>query len=191
VLALAAFLFRDKLLSALAAPLVEDDGLQKADCILVLGGDLFGDRIVKAGQLVQQGYAPYAVVDGPRMLIGHESDQTIAFAVQKGFPASIFRAVPLPDPIDSTSEESEYVTEKILRPQHVRKILLVTSNFHTRRAARKVRRVAPWLTVIAVPAPDLYFSVDGWWKTRGGRKTLFFEWTKTITEWWGDSKPHA
>ncbi|HLH04640.1 MAG TPA: YdcF family protein [Bryobacteraceae bacterium] len=165
---------------------MEDDGAQKADCILVLGGDGFGCRIVKAGQLAEQGYAPYVLVDGPRMLMGHETDQTIAYAVGKGFPASLFRAVPLPNPIDSTSEESEYVANNVLRPQHVHKVLLVTSNYHTRRAARILRRAAPWLAVDVVPAPDPYFKFDGWWKTRDGKKTFLFEWMKTISEWWGD-----
>ena len=163
-------------------PLVEDDGPQKADCILVLGGDNFGTRILKAAALARQGYAPYVLVDGPYSPIGYESDLTIPYAVRQGFPSALFRAVPLPDGIDSTNEESQYVANNILRPQHIRKILLVTSNYHTRRAARMMRTAAPWLTVAAVPAPDPYFTVHGWWKTRSGKKTFFLEWTKTISE---------
>jgi uncharacterized SAM-binding protein YcdF (DUF218 family) len=182
----AAYVFRDSILSAMAAPLVEDDGAQKADCILVLGGDTFGYRTTKGGELARQGYAPYVLVDGPRLLMGPESVQMIAFAVSSGYPADLFRPVPLPTSIDSTSEESEYVANNVLRPQHIRKILLVTSNYHTRRAARFMRRTAPWLTVAVVPAFDPYFSVHGWWKSRSGKKTFLFEWLKTISEWWGD-----
>ncbi len=181
----AAFLLREKILAAAAAPLVQSDKLQKADCVLVLGGDDFGTRIVKAAQLVKSGYAPYVFVDGPTALIGHESDSTIQYAVQNGYPASLFRPIWLPPGVDSTSTEADYVANNIFRPNHIRKILLVTSNYHTGRAARFFRKQIPWLTVIAVPASDPFFKVDGWWKTRNGKKTFLLEWTKTVTEWWG------
>jgi uncharacterized SAM-binding protein YcdF (DUF218 family) len=180
-----AFLFRHPLLALLGHALVENDGVQNADCILVAGGDGAGSRIVRAAQLARAGYAPYVLVDGPAVLMGHESDATIRYAVQQGFPAALFRAVWLPQGLDSTNDEMNYVANGILKQNKVKKVLLVTSNFHTRRAARFLRKEGPWLKVIAVPAPDPYFTPDGWWKTRNGRKTFLFEWTKTISEWWG------
>lgn len=170
----------------LARPLVENDGPQHADCILVLGGDMYGDRILKAAELARQGFAPYVLVDGPKVLMGYESDRDIDFALARGYPASLFRPVPLLNAIRSTSAEVEYVANNVLRPAHARKVLLVTSNYHTRRAARLLRRAAPWLTVAVVPAPDPFFSVYAWWKSREGKKTFLLEWTKTIAEWWGD-----
>jgi uncharacterized SAM-binding protein YcdF (DUF218 family) len=184
--ALTVYLLRQQILTAAGVALVEDDGPQKADCILVLGGDAFGFRIVKAAQLAGMGYAPYVLVDGPKSLIGYESDAEIKYAVMRGYPASLFRAVPLPPEINSTSAEAEYVANNVLRPQGIRKILLVTSNYHTRRAARCIRGTAPWLTVAVVPAPDLNFTVNGWWKSREGKKTFLLEWTKTISEWLGE-----
>ena len=185
LLLVAGYLLRAGLLTAAGRALVEDDGAQKADCILVLGGDDYGDRIIKAAQLAQAGYAPFVIVDGPPALIGHESDATIRYAVQKGFPASLFRPVWLPPGVDSTSAEVEYVANNVLRPDHISKVLLVTSNYHTRRAARFIRKEVPWLQVVVVPAPDPFFKPDSWWKTRNGKKTFLFEWTKTITECWG------
>ncbi|MDQ2841405.1 MAG: YdcF family protein [Acidobacteriota bacterium] len=185
LLVIAAYLLRCELLTAAGRALVEDDGPQKADCILVLGGDDYGDRIVKAARLAQAGFAPFVIVDGPAALIGHESDATIQYAVQKGFPASLFHPVWLPPGVDSTSTEVQYVASNVLRPKHLSKVLLVTSNYHTRRAARFIRKEVPWLQVIVVPAPDPFFKPDGWWKTRNGKKTFLLEWTKTVTEWWG------
>jgi len=185
LLLVVAYLLRIELLTAAGRALVEDDGPQKAACILVLGGDDYGDRIIKAAQLAQAGYAPFVVVDGPPALIGHESDTTIQYAVQKGFPASLFRSVWLPPGVDSTSTEVQYVANKVFRPNHISKVLLVTSNFHTRRAARFIRREVPWLQVVVVPAPDPFFKPDSWWKTRNGKKTFLLEWTKTVTEWFG------
>jgi uncharacterized SAM-binding protein YcdF (DUF218 family) len=185
LLTVLSYVLRRPILRAAGQALVQNDGVQKADCIWVLGGDDFGSRILYAGQLARSGYAPYVLVDGPGRLIGHESDTTIEYAVQQGLPASLFRPVWLPEGVDSTRTEVRYVAETILRPANVHKVLLVTSNYHTRRAARFAREEVPWLHVSAVPASDRYFSPDGWWKSRNGRKIFLLEWMKTILESWG------
>lgn len=157
--------------------LVEDDKPEKADVIVVLGGDQSGVRILKAAQLAKSGYAPYVLVSGPHTLLGHESDDEIEYARRKGYPVSLFR--PLPHELDSTRAEAELI-DGYLRSQQARKILLVTSNYHTRRAARLLREYSPGLRVVAVAAPDPAFTPDGWWKNREGQKVFFNEWLKTI-----------
>ncbi len=184
LLAVAVYAFRRPVLAAMGRALVENDALQKADCVLVLGGDEFGSRILTAGQLVREGYAPYAWVDGPVLLVGHASDSTIQYAEQQGFPQSFFRPLELPKEVDSTASEAKYVGST-LRRSGVKAILLVTSNYHTRRAARFMRAANPWLKVTVVAAPDPFFSADGWWKNRNGKKTFLLETTKTITEMGG------
>jgi uncharacterized SAM-binding protein YcdF (DUF218 family) len=171
------------LFTAAGSFLVEDNGPQKADAIVVLGGDDGGERIIKAAQLVQAGYAPYIIVDGPTNLLGHESDMTIAYAERRGFPASVFQGFPLPGGMNSTREETQYVG-KYLKEQGIRKILLVTSNFHTHRAAGLMRKQNPWLQVDVVAADSL-FTPDTWWKSREGRKIFLFEWMKTVATWLG------
>lgn len=156
---------------------MEEDKPQKADVIVVLGGDAFGTRILKAAELAKSGYAPYVLVSGPHSLLGHESDTTIEYARRKGYPVSLFR--PLPHELDSTRSEAELI-DGYLRSQNARKILLVTSNYHTARAARLLRKYAPGIDVLAVPASDPAFTPDGWWKTREGQKMFFYESVKTI-----------
>jgi uncharacterized SAM-binding protein YcdF (DUF218 family) len=101
-------------------------------------------------------------------------------------PASLFRPVWLPEGVDSTSTEVRYVAKTVLRPANIKKVLLVTSNYHTRRAARFARKEVPWLHVSVAPASDPYFSPDGWWKSRKGQKIFLLEWMKTILEYRGD-----
>jgi uncharacterized SAM-binding protein YcdF (DUF218 family) len=67
----------------------------------------------------------------------------------------------------------------------VHSVLLVTSNFHTHRAGKIYRALAPELRFIVVAAPDEFFSPDTWWKSREGRKTFMIEWMKTVAEWIG------
>ncbi len=156
---------------------MEDDKPQKADAIVVLGGDNFGTRIVKAAQLVTAGYAPYVLVSGPSSLLGHESDETIEYARRQGYPTSIFR--PITHELNSTRSEAAFI-DKYLQAHGIGKILLVTSNYHTRRAAGLMRKYAPGIWVIPVAAPDPSFTPDGWWKKRDGRKTFLLEWLKTV-----------
>jgi len=165
------------LLTAAGSFLVENDKPEKADVAVVLGGDEFGTRIIRAAQLATAGYAPYVLVSGPHRLIGHESDMTIEYARRQGYPTSLFR--PLPHELDSTRAESEMI-DNYLRSHNAKKILLVTSNYHTARAARLIRKFSPKLKVIAIAAPDPAFTPDGWWKSREGQKMFLYEWLKTV-----------
>jgi uncharacterized SAM-binding protein YcdF (DUF218 family) len=165
--------------------LVEDDGAQKADAILVLGGDDYGARIVKGAELAKAGYAPFVLVSGTVSLLGHSSDMTIEYAERKGFPSSLFRAVPLPPGTDSTRQEADYLGP-YLKANKLQRILLVTSNYHSRRAASIWRKENPTLDLDVVPSPDPYFTLDGWWKSRHGKKTFLYEWMKTVSTWLGE-----
>ncbi len=170
-------------LKELGGFLVQSESPAPADIIVVLAGDFFGNRILTAGDLVRQGIAPKALVDGPSAIYGlHESDLAIPFAVRHGYPPSYF--VALPNDARSTAAEAEAVISE-LRQLQAHRIDLVTSNYHTRRAGRIFRAAAPDLEFHVVAAPDPYFTPDGWWKNRDGQKTFAFEWMKTVTSWFG------
>jgi len=164
--------------------LIHEDAPRKADAIVVLGGDEFGVRTVKGGELAKAGYAPYALVSGPPTLLGHESDETIEYAVRQGLPRALFRATVLPPEADSTRTEAVYLG-KYLKQNGVHSILLVTSNFHTRRALALWRKENPWVAVTVVGAQDRFFTPDSWWKTRPGKRTFLNEWLKTMATWAG------
>ena len=171
------WLLRAPILTAVGRTLVEDDGPQRAQAIVVLGGDNFGTRIIKAAQLVEEGYAPYALVSGPPQLLGYEADTTIEFARRKGYQTSLFK--PLRLNVDSTRTETAAIG-KYLREHGIRKIDLVTSNYHTRRAAKLMRKQNSDIQTVAVAASDPSFTSDGWWKTRGGLRLFLYEFLKTI-----------
>ena len=164
-------------LAALGGLLVHDEGPARADIAVVLAGDYSGNRIVRAAQLVQQGYVPNILVSGPRLIYGHyECDLAIPFAVARGYPETWF--IRSPNETRSTREEAAAILAD-LRRRGVHRILLVTSDFHTARAARVYRAAAPGLDVRVVAAPDQFFSAHGWWRNREGRKTFLVEWLKT------------
>jgi uncharacterized SAM-binding protein YcdF (DUF218 family) len=155
----------------------------KAEIIVVPAGDGHGNRILKAGELIREGYAPEALVSGPGGNYGfHECDLAIPFAVKYGFPKEWF--TPFPNDTRSTYDEAQAIVPE-LRRRHIHRFLVVTSDYHTRRAGRTYRAVAPDLEMHVVAAPDYAFTAHGWWHTREGRKQFAFEWIKTVASWLG------
>jgi len=159
--------------------LIKEQPPVKADAILVLAGDYTCGRILKAGELVRQGWAPRAFVSGGQPAYElQEPDLAIQCAVKHGYPAEHF--VPLYTSAFSTTDEAEKVRPSLER-LGIRKLLVVTSDFHTRRAGIVARRVfGPGVEVTMVSVPDPYWSSSAWWNNREGRKIEFYEWSKTI-----------
>jgi uncharacterized SAM-binding protein YcdF (DUF218 family) len=178
-----AYEFHNAFLGAIGGYLVRDEAPEKADVALVLGGDYTGRRILTAAELVRQGYVPQVLVSGPDGAYGvHECDLAIRYAVNAGYPESYFRHMEHNG--HSTRDEAR-TAAPILRGMHARTVLLVTSDYHTRRAGGLFRAVTPEISYIVVGAPDQYFSARGWWRNREGQKVAFFEWSKTVASWFG------
>jgi uncharacterized SAM-binding protein YcdF (DUF218 family) len=160
--------------------LVRDDGPAKADLAVVLAGDSYGHRIETAACLVKDGYVPAVLVSGPLYYGVPECDLAIALMVRKGYPENWF--LRLPNEARSTSQEALEVLEE-LRRRGVRSFLLVTSSYHTARAARAYRAAGrsrgggPRFRVVA--APDEFFRPREWWGSRDGQKIVVIEWLKT------------
>jgi uncharacterized SAM-binding protein YcdF (DUF218 family) len=183
VLVICAGLFRSAILASLGSYLVRSEPAEKSDIALVLAGDADGNRVLKAAELVRQGYVPQALVSGPYGMYGHyECDLAIPFAESAGYPKSYF--LHFEHRAKSTAEEARLCVPE-LRRLGARRILLVTSDYHSRRAARIFSALAPDLIFHVVAAPDFYFAPGSWWRNREGRKTFAVEWMKTVAEWFG------
>ena len=64
----------------------------------------------------------------------------------------------------------------------VKSILVVTSNYHTRRALSILEKRLPQYHFSIYAAPDPYFFGERWWQTREWAKTTFSEWQRYL--WW-------
>jgi uncharacterized SAM-binding protein YcdF (DUF218 family) len=158
--------------------LVDAESPVSADLIVVLAGDGYGHRMLRAAELVKQGYATKVLVSGaPGFYDLHESDLAIPFATRRGYPAAWF--TPLVLNVNSTQEEALAIRPE-LEKRHAHRVVVVTSDYHTRRALRMLRARWPGVEIHMVAAPDEFFSIYGWWRTREGRKIFFLEWIKTF-----------
>lgn len=174
-------------LPAVSRFLIHDDGPAKAEIAVVLGGDYYGRRILKAAELVRAGYVPAVLVSGPPGFYGsHESDLAVPFAGRHGYPEQWF--IPFPNESLSTREEAGIMVAE-LRRRNVRSFLLVTSDYHTARAARLYRKAISatggGLDMRVVAARDEFFRADSWWRERQSQKIVFFEWCKTVATAFG------
>jgi uncharacterized SAM-binding protein YcdF (DUF218 family) len=177
-----AYLVRGFWLPVLGAGLIHDDGPAKADIAVVLGGDYWGHRILRAAELAKQGYVPAVLVSGPPGFYGiNEADAAIQFAVSKGYPRQWF--IPLYHHALSTREESCVLLAE-LRRRNLRSFLLVTSDYHTGRARRiflsMERASGGGPEIRTVAAPDEFFRPAAWWQSREGQKMVLLEWMKTV-----------
>lgn len=182
VLAVLAILWwqRARLLSPIGTFLDNGEAPQKADVALVLAGGWKGERVLKAGELVRQGYVPYILLSGPTSYYGQpECNYAIPFAVQNGLKAEWFQCAP--NRAASTEEEARAMVAELGR-RGVKKCLVVSVRTHMRRARILFNEMKPeGLELHFISAEDRNYSLEDWYKTREGRKSVLLEWLKLAT----------
>jgi len=154
----------------------------RADAVVVLAGDFFGLRVLKGAELVvRDQMAPVALVSGPGHVYGvSEAKLAIDLAERNGFPREKFEALPFDS--FSTEQEAEVIAAELIR-RGIRRVIVVTSNYHTGRAARiwaKYAAVGKFEVQVAA-APDHDFVPETWWRNRESRKKTFYEWMKRLS----------
>ena len=163
----------------LAGRILLVDRPEHADAILVLNGET-QVRPQKGLELLQQGYAPRLILNvSNRERIFNFSLPELAQRWEQSLPQSQQMSV-CPIMGLSTQEES-HETAQCLKRFNVHNVLIVTSDFHTRRAFSVFRHEFPGLYFsVAAAYNPVTFGTD-WWKHREWAKTTLYEWTRL---WW-------
>lgn len=167
-------------LAAKAGGFLIVDAPQPSDVILVLAGET-DRRPERALQLLEQGYGKRIVLDVPTSAKIYEFTQIqLAEKYIQDLPQGVQVSV---CPIDglSTKEESKDA-EKCIAREGGKSVLIVTSDFHTRRALSVFRREIPGYDYsVAAAREGTQFGVR-WWTHRQWAKTFVDEWLRLI--WW-------
>ena len=154
---------------------------QKSDLIVVLAGET-DRRPALALDLLHQGYAPRILLDVPASTKIYDSTltQIAADYVRKLPVASQIALCPIAGL--STRDESHDVAT-CLRGEHAAtRILLVTSDYHTRRALSIFRHeIRGKYFSVAAAQDDSQFGIR-WWTHRQWAKICLDEWLRLI--WW-------
>ena len=167
-------------LGAKAGAFLLVDAPVPADVILVLAGET-DRRPERALQLLAQGYGKRVVLDAPTNVKIYESTEIqLAQKYIQDLPQAASVSV-CPITGLSTKDESKDA-EKCLAREDGKRVLIVTSDFHTRRALSVFRREVPGHEYSVAAARDgSQFGVK-WWTHRQWAKTVLDEWLRLI--WW-------
>ncbi len=169
------YLVRGPILRGAAHLLITEDDLEPADAIVVLGDDNYaGDRAARGAELFHARWAPVVVASG-RYLRPYASvaDLIARDLAERGVLADAI--IPLRHRAASTREEAMAVRE-LARERRWRRLIVVTSNYHTRRARYIFRDVLGTdFDIRVAPAADSEFDPRAWWQSREGCKIFAHE----------------
>ncbi len=160
------------------------DRPEKSDVIVVLGGDHNDVRYWRGIELLRAGYAHRMIIDaGAERVFGrtyaaHAADFAARTSGELAPQISVCTIA-----YDSTLLEADDVAGCLARlqpPPHSG--LIVTSDYHTRRALSIFGKRLPQYGWSVAAARDDYFFGQPWWKKREWAKINLTEWQKLL--WW-------
>ncbi len=178
------YLARHPIMRFVAESWIVNEPASQANAIVVLGDDNFyADRATHAAELFRRGNAPVIVASGRRLrpsagiteLMQHD-------LIERGVPkASI---LPLPHDADSTKEAAAVIA-RFSAEHRWSKLIVVTSNYHTRRVRYIFQKVVPVGMEISVAAArDGDFDPELWWEKRQSVKDFLGELLAMVVAMW-------
>ena len=163
---------------------VVDEGPVASDAIVILGDDNYpADRATRAAELIKAGWAPRVIASGrylrPSASIAELEEHDLT---DRGVPQSAI--VRLAHRAENTRDEAQAISQFIVS-KGWKRIIVVTSNYHTRRSRYICERLFPPGTALrVVAARDSDFDPDSWWRTRLGVKIFAHELVGMIVAMW-------
>ena len=182
-------IFYSPLVWWLAEPLRIVDTPQPADAVVVFAGGVgesgragggVQERIGKAVELYQAGVAPRVIISSGFVFTLREAEVMKAIAIDNGVPAD---AIVLEQAASNTYENVVF-TDRILSANNWRRIALVSSPYHMRRALLTWRKVAPQVQVFATPPLATQFYAHERGASAEQIRGLLQEYVAIVYYWW-------
>jgi uncharacterized SAM-binding protein YcdF (DUF218 family) len=184
VLCAVLYFARHPILRFAAESWIVDDTLHPADAIIVISDDNFyADRATRAAEAYRQGLAPLVVASGRRLrpytglaeMMQHD-------LIERGVPKD--KILLIAHDADNTRDEARALAPWALKEKW-RSVIVVTSNYHTRRTRYIFSRVFPNSTEVMVTAArDGDFDPERWWERRVSMKRFTHELAGMVVAIW-------
>lgn len=176
-------------LRACASIVIIDEQPKKSDAILVLAGGDPG-RAWAAADLYRSRLADYVVLTKERPLVDEERlrQHGIELVDGRGNYARVLRGFGVPEEriVDVEKETDDTFSELqevrgLLERRKWKSLIIVTSNYHTRRTRMSARLIFGSDFEFAVVASRYGgLNPDSWWKNRGDVRTFLIEFQKLV-----------
>ena len=178
------------LLGAIGNFLVVDQTPVSSDAIVVLAGGEPG-RALEAANLYKAKLAPYVVVtteyppamyeqsrkDGVDLVLSYEN----YMRVLQGYGVPALNIYRVEEYVGDTMDELERVGE-FARRKGWKRLIIVTSNFHTRRSHMAAHFLLdPGIQTVVVASHSDNFRPDAWWTSQAQLRTFAIESEKLVS----------
>ena len=167
--------------------IASDPAPQHVDAAIVLQGSIIAERVRIAGAitLLQKGIAERALLSVPKESYWGESIPPVARSfIERNYGADLAARVEFcetSEDVNSTLQEAQ-VLLLYIQQHHWHSVVIVTSNYHTRRAGMLWRRLIGsgtnlhlWIEGVADPEFQ-----QPWWRHRRSAKTWLTETAKLV-----------
>ena len=153
---------------------------ERSDVLVVLEGGAGSSRFQQALRLQKMSYAPLVLVDADvtRDYYGKSEADLLLEYLQRTHTTGVEVC---PTVADSTYAEAADV-ERCLKRAGAASAMIVTSDFHTRRALEIFRKRLPQYQWSAAASSAPANAAEQYWKHRWWAKTVIDEWEKYL--WW-------
>jgi uncharacterized SAM-binding protein YcdF (DUF218 family) len=187
----ALYLFRAPILTGIGSYLVVADPLEKADAIEILSGH-GSVRGAKAAELYHQRWAPRILItkEGFPYRESEWARYGIVLPQTDAATAAVLKFLAVPagdieilDGYNDNTLEEAWTCLRYMQARGLNRLIVVTSNFHTRRSRLIFRRVfrSSKIGISVQPAsPEAEFNPNRWWNRRADTRTLVLEYEKLI-----------
>lgn len=171
--------------------LVQADVPRQADAIVVIGGDHKPERVQRAVELYQQGYAPIVILSaGTQVQEGAEPLPEAEVMRRQALALELPATAVLLETESQSTFQNAYYTAALSQAHHYTSILLVTSTYHSRRAGLIFKEVfGPTTTVLVQPAPTNLCTLC-WWFQADQVGVVFYEYYNLGRYWLGTRLPN-
>ena len=173
----------------LASPLQREAPPRAADAIVIFAGGVgesgqagggYQERLQRAITLYEEGWAPRIIISSGFVFAFKEAEVMRAVAIEQGVPAA---AIVLETDAANTYQNVTY-SKAVLERSGWRRILLVSSPYHMRRALLVWRKNAPAIDVVPEPVASSQFYQHGRGATLTQIRGILQEYVAIADYWW-------
>lgn len=175
---------KNPLLQSVADFLITDETMEKSDVIIVLGGEIKGERTKRAVELYNQGLADILLFsDGTDLSWRTKAvEEMTALALELGVPKGAIKE----ETASRSTYENAVYSKEVMLENNYKSAIVVTTDWHSKRSQFIFDKVFAGTNIKLTYANAPDDRIDGleeWWKDSEKQQIVLTEWAKFVVYW--------